>query len=129
MGKILVVDDDCEVRRIVDLILGTAAHEVTLAEDGERCLEAYRAAPAQVVIIDMGMPKKAGLETIIELRKEKPRPAIIAMSGNHEMLETVRTTHESDDISCIEKPFKPTALLALVAGELVRRRVECRDAH
>ena len=84
MGRILLVDDDEGMRLMVARILRSAGHIVTLATDGAECLPSYRSSPADLVVMDLFMPDKDGLEALVELRKEFPHVAVVAMSGHRE---------------------------------------------
>ncbi len=81
MKRILVIDDDEGLRRMLHLSLAEAGYAVTEAEDGKMGIECLRTTPVDLVITDLVMPNKEGLETILELRKAQPHLKIIAMSG------------------------------------------------
>lgn len=118
MGKILLVDDEEIMRLPLSRLLRRAGYAVDTAEDGDQCLTRHLIRPADLVIIDMFMPKKAGLETILELLKEESPPVIIAMSAHPKMLEVLRATHGLECVRILHKPFEPEELLALVAEEM-----------
>jgi len=82
MPRILVIDDNDEIRDLIREILESAGYEVVDATNGDEGIKAYRAAPTDLVITDMIMPEKEGLETMVELRREFPDVKIIAMSGD-----------------------------------------------
>ena len=81
MARILVIDDDAPVRMIIRRMLVQEGHDVVEASDGDTGFEMYTREPADVVITDIVMPKKEGLETIKELCKAFPDVKIIAISG------------------------------------------------
>lgn len=81
MPRVLVVDDDADVRETIRQMLERTGYEVTTAADGKRGLARYREDPADLVVLDIVMPEKEGLETIMELRKSFPEVKIIAISG------------------------------------------------
>ena len=81
MAKILVIDDDDEFRNMLKQMLERGGHHVITATDGDMGIEFYRKEQTDLVITDLIMPKKEGVETIIELKKESPNVKIIAMSG------------------------------------------------
>ena len=118
MGRILLVDDDASTRLTVARILRDAGHLVELAEDGRKCLDLYRNAPADIVIMDLFMPEKDGLETLIELRREFPHVTVVAMSGHRKVELMLRAAKGLGAIRTLAKPFGPETLLALVAEEL-----------
>ena len=81
MPKILVVEDDAVIRRMLSGILVKMGHEVAAAGDGVEALRLLGTAPFDVVITDLIMPEMDGLELIRELRKRNSPQKIIAMSG------------------------------------------------
>jgi two-component system KDP operon response regulator KdpE len=81
MARILVVDDDADVRRAVVRLLTAAGHEVAQAEDGAAALAAYRAHSADLIITDMYMPAVDGVEVVARLLDEFPKARLIVMSG------------------------------------------------
>ena len=81
MARILVIDDDQDVRLLAREALESAGHEVIVAADGAQGLELQRKSRAAVVITDILMPEKEGLETIRGLRRLDPEVRIIAISG------------------------------------------------
>lgn len=81
MAKILVIDDSEDIRILLHEALQAAGHSVVEAADGEEGLRSYREHCPDLVITDIVMPNKEGLETIMELRRESPGVKIVAMSG------------------------------------------------
>jgi DNA-binding response OmpR family regulator len=81
MAKILLVDDDPDIRSLLKIMLTGQGHEVVEATDGTQALRLAEAEPFDLVLTDLIMPDKEGIETIMELRKKFPRIRIIAMSG------------------------------------------------
>jgi DNA-binding response OmpR family regulator len=81
MARILVIDDDTAVCRVVRELLADDGHEAEEARDGAEGLRRCAADPPDLVITDLVMPNKEGIETIIELRRRFPGVRIIAMSG------------------------------------------------
>lgn len=116
MARILVIDDNEDVRAVVSGVLESAGHEVTVAPNGARGIEQQRKSPAEVVITDIVMPEKEGIETIRDLKQEFPELRIIAMSGAG-MLNTANyllTAKALGAHAVLRKPFGPSALLELV---------------
>jgi CheY-like chemotaxis protein len=85
MARILVVDDDPTVRMIAGEILTGAGHEVAEAADGDEALKQVGEIPFDLVVLDMLMPNKDGLETIAELRGRRPPMRILAISSGGRM--------------------------------------------
>lgn len=81
MARILVVDDDEQFRRMLREMLERAGHEVHDAANGVVALELDREHQSDLVVIDLVMPEKEGLETILDLRRRRPDVKIIAISG------------------------------------------------
>jgi DNA-binding response OmpR family regulator len=81
MARILLIDDDRRFAVALHDALEVAGHEVQVAHDGRTGIALYRRAPFDLVITDIYMPDKDGIETIIELRNEFSDVRIIAISG------------------------------------------------
>jgi DNA-binding response OmpR family regulator len=79
--KILVIDDDDQMRILLRQVMEWAGYEVMEAGDGREGMAKQRAFAADLIITDLIMPEQEGLETITSLRKEYPRLKIIAISG------------------------------------------------
>ncbi len=114
--RVLVIDDDPAARQTIQAILEDEGYLVTCAEDGERGLAAFRQERPDVVITDIIMPNKEGVETIFELRSIWPNGSIIAISGGGRIAKGDFLTlagHCGAD-AVLAKPFEPDALLASV---------------
>ena len=81
MKRILVIDDEEQIRSMLRMMLEDAGYEVEDASDGNIGIMVFREKPADVIIIDILMPEKEGIETIMELRQDFPGIKIIAISG------------------------------------------------
>lgn len=81
MARILLVDDEAMLRRTLRAILEKAGHEVAEAGDGDQAIAMFSEFKADLVITDIVMPNKEGVETIREIRHLDARVPIIAMSG------------------------------------------------
>src|SRR5579883_3282637 len=81
MARVLIIDDDKATRDLVARILLRAGHQVTQAGNGREGLERLSLSDPEIVVTDVFMPDKDGVETIIALKKERPTVKIIAMSG------------------------------------------------
>ena len=124
MARILLVDDDDAVRAILRRALVAAGHEVEEAANGALAVAAYRRQPADLVITDLVMPEKDGLEAIMELRRLDPTVKIIAMSGGGRALGPGQLYLESarlfGAVEVLSKPFTASALLTAVSDALAR---------
>jgi DNA-binding response OmpR family regulator len=81
MQRILLVDDDTALRRLLRLNLTKMGYTVAEASNGKEALAKQESDPVELVLTDLIMPEKEGLETIPELRRKYPQIKIIAMSG------------------------------------------------
>ncbi|MGD8494037.1 MAG: response regulator [Desulfobacterales bacterium] len=81
MARILIIDDESQIRSMLRLMLERVGYEVIEAADGMEGIRQYRDNPADLIITDLIMPNKDGIGMIIELKKEFPQVKIIAMSG------------------------------------------------
>ena len=94
-GRILVVDDDVQVLALMQAILEREGYQVDAVSDGNQAVQVFDPARHVLVITDIVMPEKEGIETILELRARKPDLAVIAISGGgrigpHDYLAWVR---------------------------------------
>ena len=122
MASILLVEDDDNVRDILQMALVGAGHEVEVAPDGKVALVAYRRHASDLVITDLVMPEKDGLQMIMELRRLDPAVKIIAMSGGGRILGPGQLYLESarsfGALQILSKPFTSAALLKAVSEVL-----------
>jgi DNA-binding response OmpR family regulator len=82
MARILIIDDDDQIRKMLRLTLNAAGFDVVEAQDGNIAMKIFHQDPmVDLVITDLIMPEKEGIETIIELRRDFPNIPIIAISG------------------------------------------------
>jgi DNA-binding response OmpR family regulator len=81
MAKILVIDDEPSILLMIKKMLEKAGHEVDMALNGKEGMQIFENNKADLLITDIIMPEKEGLETIVEMRKKYPDLKIIAISG------------------------------------------------
>jgi CheY-like chemotaxis protein len=81
MLRILIIDDEDQFRSMLRRVLERASYEVVEAQDGNEGIQRCREAPMDLIITDILMPGKEGLETIMDLRREFSQVKIIAISG------------------------------------------------
>jgi len=81
MPNILIIDDDNQFRTMLRKMVERNGYEVIEASDGKEGIELYRKNPTDLIITDLIMPEKDGIETIQELKKDFPDIKIIAISG------------------------------------------------
>ncbi|OFZ73478.1 MAG: hypothetical protein A2W04_02730 [Betaproteobacteria bacterium RBG_16_64_9] len=117
MARILVIDDHEDICASMQDALQMAGYTVAIAADGNSGLVLQRRAPADVVITDIFMPDKDGMETIHQLRREFPGVKIIAMSGGGSVAKQVdylAMTREFGADTILNKPFDGKTLLKAV---------------
>jgi len=114
MARILIIDDDSSLRMTLGEVLKAAGYEVILAADGKEGAKLFRAAPTDVVLTDLFMPNQEGLETIMELRKDFPQVAIIAMSGIAPASTLLSIAKKLGATETLEKSFSADELLIAV---------------
>ncbi|MGH7510981.1 MAG: response regulator [Gemmatimonadales bacterium] len=118
--RIMVVDDDPSIRRALQILLIKAGYRVMQARDGLEALHLWRRHGADLVITDLHMPEKNGIETILELLTHSPGVRIIAMSGGGQTrrLDLLSNATMLGAVLTIEKPFTLTEMLTLVKRAL-----------
>ena len=114
MARILLADDNDAFRRMLQLTLTQMGHTVDEAHDGAQAWKKFEAQPADLVIMDLIMPEKEGLETIRLFRKNKITVKILAISGGgrvdaRDMLSIARQ-FGADHV--LAKPFSNAELAA-----------------
>lgn len=117
MARILIIDDDADVRAVTQEILESAGHEVVCAENGLAGLEAQRRRPADLAVVDLFMPEKEGVETIQDLRRQFPGVKIVAMSGGGRSIDSGRYLATASRLGAgavLSKPFDARALLGAI---------------
>ena len=116
MARILVIDDDNDVRRTLVRLLETAGHEVHEAPDGDSGIAVCEKVLPQLVITDILMPEKEGIETIMVLKQAHPGMPILAISGGGrsgamDFLDMARALGADE---ALQKPFRRAELLEAV---------------
>ncbi len=120
MARILVIDDEAPMRTMLQQVLERNGHEVAVATQGAEGLTLFRENPTDLVIIDIFMPGKEGIETIVELRQQSPQTKIIAISGGGHAgtLDFLATAKHLGAHQTLAKPFERQELLAAVNAVL-----------
>ena len=133
MATILIIEDDEQLREFLRLALEGEGHTVTLTQNGAEGVTRYRQTPTDLILIDIFMPEKEGLEVIMELRRGFPTIKIIAMSGGsdrtHLHFNALDLAKKLGAFRTLTKPFDITTLfdavretLALSAKEVKREQ-------
>ena len=121
MARILVIDDEADVRTATRRILERSGHEVMEASSGEEGVESFNQNPADLIITDIVMPGQGGVETVALLREQNPGLRIIAMSAH--ALDELPEAAKFGAARTIVKPFTVDTLTKMV-DEVLRGEEE-----
>ena len=121
MPRILVIDDDADMRSVLEQSLQAAGYEVDLAETGLEGMAHFHSKPVDVVVTDLIMSQQEGLETIIKFRNEFPGIPIIAISGNTAAKPLLTIARRLGAAAILQKPFPPDHLISEVQRALRSR--------
>jgi CheY-like chemotaxis protein len=116
MATILVLDDEPQIRALLKRLLEKAGHRVIEAAEGREAVRAVQEGPVHLIITDVIMPEKGGLETMMELHRDFPDINIIIMSGKVQTKSDVfkNMTRQFGVKYVFQKPFDTQELLARV---------------
>ena len=108
MTRILVIDDDAQIREVLKQSLERVGYETLVAADGKAALKLNHATPVDLIITDIIMPEMEGLETIMEFRRCFPSVRVIAISGGGRIgpFEYLKLAEMLGAQKTIEKPFE-----------------------
>ena len=116
--KIMICDDEEGIREALKLILGDH-YPLVLTTDGASCLECLKnSQDIQLVLIDLKMPRRDGLDIIKEIKQKHPKTKIIVVTG-YRSVETAAEAVRLGACGYIVKPFKAEEILATVKNNLV----------
>ena len=120
MPRILVIDDEQLLRSTVVTILTRAGFSVEDASDGQAGIAMFHKNPPDIVLTDIFMPNRDGIEIIKELKQSSPRTKIIAMTGGGHlrMMEIASAAKVLGADHVLDKPFESESLLAAVNAVL-----------
>jgi CheY-like chemotaxis protein len=112
MPRILIVDDDPNLRGLIRMMLEAPGVEIEEASDGQDAVRRFRARPADLIVCDLFMPEKDGLAVIRELSGAK----VVAMSGGGfgGAMDMLPTARHFGAAAVLYKPFKKTDLLKVI---------------
>lgn len=116
MKRILLVDDDALVRGYFRTLLRDAGYEVTEAADGAAAVKAFRESPADLIVMDIFMPKMSGLDAIAEMDPRASGVPVIALSGagSGTGADPLHLASTLGAARTFHKPFKYEEFLAAV---------------
>lgn len=115
---ILIVDDEKEIRDLIEIYLSNEGYETIKASNGIEALDMVEKHHVDLIILDIMMPKKDGIQACMELRKTKNMPVIMLSAKSQDMDKILGLTSGADDY--LTKPFNPLELIARVKSQLRR---------
>ena len=118
MYNILVVDDDKEIVKAIEIYLNKEGYNIIKAYNGEEALKKLEENEIHLIILDIMMPKKDGIETLKDIRKGKTIPVIFLSAKSEDEDKIEGLDLGADDY--ITKPFNPLELLARVNSNIRR---------
>ena len=114
--KVLVVDDDLALAEMIGIVLRTEGFDLAFCSDGSMVLDTFRAEHPDLVLLDLMLPGRDGIEVCAELRKESGVP-IIMLTARTDTTDVVRGLESGAD-DYVVKPFNPKELVARVRTRL-----------
>ncbi|HEY3754555.1 MAG TPA: response regulator [Opitutaceae bacterium] len=114
MAHILVIEDDPILLDLYSLVLSDAGHQVSIASDGVIGLRVFERDRPEIVVTDLVMPNREGIETIRLLRQATPPPRIVAVSGAPQANIYLQIAARLGADRLLQKPFRNADLLSMV---------------
>lgn len=121
-GTILIADDDASVREIVSEILIDAGYETVIVRDGNEALLRTQKQKFDLLVLDVHMPVRNGLEVLRELKKQGSSVPVIMMSGSP-TISTLKEAITFGSVTLFEKPVRPETFLRTVETAIARRAI------
>jgi CheY-like chemotaxis protein len=112
--RILVVDDEPDVREFVSLVLGEKGYDVVCATDGGEALVRIEGDRPDLIVLDLAMPGLGGWEVLQRLKEIPDPPAVVILSAYPDEWRALR----AGAWECLAKPFEPSQLVATCARAL-----------
>jgi putative two-component system response regulator len=128
MQRILVVDDERQIRDLVRRLLERSGYSCTTVENAREAAKLLDAEPFSLMLADLQMPGESGLELISRVRREHPDTATIMVTGADDPA-LAEAAIELGAYGYIVKPFSPTELSIQVMNALARRKLEIAQRH
>jgi DNA-binding response OmpR family regulator len=121
-ANMLVVEDDSELLQVMTRALRAAGHNVLAAEAGEAGLQLFRAEPPDLVVCDIVMPDRDGIELIPEMKRLQPTVKLLAISGRQMIgaLDVLSLARSMGADATLAKPFSTEALVTIAEALLAQ---------
>lgn len=120
MYSVLLIEDDGSLRELLRAILLSAGYAVFEAANGRQGVQTFRKSPTDLVVTDLYMPERDGLEVIEALRRTHPQVKVLAISGASGTMGYFPVAQARGAVAVLQKPFAPSTFVTLVA-ELLKR--------
>ena len=119
MPRILVIDDQSDVRAMICIVLRIHHFEIVEAASAEVGLKAFESSQFDLVIVDIFLQGTNGLDVVRLMRERVPGLPVVAISGMT-ALDFVSASSELSDVVCLQKPFRPNQLVQAVEAAFQR---------
>jgi CheY-like chemotaxis protein len=122
MALAVVIDDDAQVRCLVAMMLARAGYEVAQAKNGEEGIELCSSLAPEIVVTDIFMPRRDGIDVLREVKTHAKQPRVVAISGGSPRLQVdfLGVAEKMGADAVVPKPFTPSQLLQAVTGDPTR---------
>ena len=121
-AKILIIDDEPQIRRFLDISLRAQGYQTLLAETGEQGLQSLASQPADLVILDLGLPDQDGMDVLEQLRYWSQVPVIVLTVRSNENQKVTALDQGANDY--VTKPFGTQELMARIRALLRHKASE-----
>jgi CheY-like chemotaxis protein len=126
--SIFVIEDDRVLREFIVEVLETAGYQIYSAENGHKALKKIALKTPDIILTDLVMPDKDGLEVIMKTKTETPSIKIIAMSGMINSETFLSIAQKLGAQAIMPKPFNTATLLEMVQKVLTESQMNCKEA-
>jgi two-component system response regulator VicR len=120
MKKILVVEDNAEVAKLLELILRRAGYDISIAEDGIEALQRFQEQQPDLVLLDIMLPRMDGYEVSTRIRQEFHSQVPVIMLSSLDSPLDMERSREAGATDHLAKPFDKDQLLAVIASYIGR---------
>lgn len=127
-GRILVVDDEPAIAESLQLLLAADGHTVAVAGTARACLESLASQPADLVLLDLMLPDRSGLDALREIRKIEGGPPVVMLTAYGSIEKAVAATR-AGAANFLTKPWNNSKLLLEVRQTLAHRLLELENAR
>lgn len=116
--RILIVDDEKEIRDLIEIYLKGEGYRTIKAENGEEALNILKTEEVDLIVLDIMMPKVNGIEACMKIREEREMPIIMLSAKSEDLDKILGLNTGADDY--LTKPFNPLELIARIKSQLRR---------